>query len=110
MPGRKPRWPSVRCPRYPAAAAETGPAELGLSLDRAVDTAAMSVKLRTATLDGLVEGWLAEDLDAWTRKVPRRHFDPEGGSVYWLKRRAELDFDPLDISRYEELAAFEHFD
>ena len=70
----------------------------------------MSVRVSTDSLTALVDGWLAQDLDAWTRHVVRRHFDPEGGSIYWLKRRAELDFDPLAITHYEQLRQFGHFD
>ncbi|GAA3453670.1 hypothetical protein [Dactylosporangium matsuzakiense] len=57
----------------------------------------------------LTEAWLSEDLDAWTRRVVRRHFDPQTGSPYWLSRRPYLGFDPLDITRYAELAQFEPF-
>ncbi|RLL68648.1 arylcarboxylate reductase [Streptomyces sp. Z26] len=57
-----------------------------------------------------VERALDTDLDAWTRDVLRRHFDPESGSPYWLKQRPELGFDPLDITRYDELSAFGNFD
>ncbi|MGC4807695.1 hypothetical protein [Micromonospora sp. DT233] len=70
----------------------------------------MSVKASKEELQGLTDDWLARDLDAWTRHVLRRHFDPDGGSGYWLKRRAELDFDPLEITRYDELSAFGNFD
>ncbi|MEU9671486.1 arylcarboxylate reductase [Streptomyces bobili] len=49
------------------------------------------------------------DLDAWTRTVVRRHFDPVAGSPYWLGRAAQLDFDPRDITRYDELTAFGPF-
>lgn len=52
----------------------------------------------------LTDVWLAQDLDAWTRRIVLRHFDPERGSPYWLARAAQLPFDPRDISRYEELA------
>jgi len=58
----------------------------------------------------LTAAWLAQDLDEWTRRVLRRNFDPEHGSPYWLKRRAELDFDPLALTCYADLAAFGHFD
>ncbi|MEU2603405.1 arylcarboxylate reductase [Streptomyces albus] len=58
----------------------------------------------------LTDGWLAWDLDEWTRHVLRRQFDPETGSPYWLKRRTELDFDPLSLTGYDDLAAFGHFD
>ncbi|WP_225840200.1 arylcarboxylate reductase [Streptomyces sp. NK08204] len=54
----------------------------------------------------LIEEWLAQDIDEWTRRVVRRHFDAEHGSPYWLKRATELSFDPRDITRYEELSAF----
>lgn len=56
-----------------------------------------------------VDEWLQTDLDEWTRRVVRRHFDPDGGSPYWLKRAAGLDFDPRDITRYAELGAFGPF-
>jgi hypothetical protein len=57
----------------------------------------------------LVQRSLQADLDEWTRRVVRRHFHPETGSPYWLKRAAELDFDPRDITRYGELSAFGPF-
>lgn len=57
----------------------------------------------------LVDDWLQTDLDDWTRRVVRRHFDPDTGSPYWLKRVPELDFDPRDITRYAELSAFGPF-
>jgi len=57
----------------------------------------------------VVERWLATDIDAWTRRVIARHFDPESGSPYWLARAKDLDFDPRDISRYDELVAFGPF-
>jgi hypothetical protein len=49
------------------------------------------------------------DLDAWTRHVLRRNFDPIGGSPYWLARQAHLSFDPLDITWYDELTKFDAF-
>ncbi|MEU0130865.1 arylcarboxylate reductase [Streptomyces sp. NPDC006289] len=70
----------------------------------------MLVKMRMETLKALTDSWLAQDLDAWTRHVLRRHFDPDDGSAYWLKQRGELDFDPLEITRYDELSAFGNFD
>lgn len=70
----------------------------------------MSIRMSAEELQALTDGWLAQDLDSWTRHVLRRHFDPESGSIYWLKRRPELDFDPLELTRYEELSAFENFD
>ncbi|HXL91047.1 MAG TPA: hypothetical protein VN969_19050 [Streptosporangiaceae bacterium] len=53
--------------------------------------------------DEMIKRWLDKDLDAWTRRIIRRHFDPELGSPYWLRRRRSLDFDPRDITRYAEL-------
>ncbi|MCN9242443.1 arylcarboxylate reductase [Streptomyces sp. RY43-2] len=53
--------------------------------------------------DAQIEEWLATDLDHWCRRVVQRHFHPETGSPYWLRRAAELPFDPRDITRYEEL-------
>ncbi|WP_435241252.1 arylcarboxylate reductase [Streptomyces cucumeris] len=60
-------------------------------------------------LDALVSKWLDVDIDQWTRQVVRRTFDPDSGSPYWLGRAAGLGFDPLDITRYEELTAFGPF-
>ncbi|MCK9896185.1 hypothetical protein MXD60_16575 [Frankia sp. AgB32] len=57
----------------------------------------------------LTDDWLAQDIDAWTRRVVRRHFDPEDGSPYWLARAGELPFDPRDITRYDELVEFDAF-
>jgi hypothetical protein len=56
-----------------------------------------------------VRKWLDLDLDDWTRHVVRRHFDPRFGSPYWLRVTAGLSFDPRDITRYTELAAFGPF-
>ena len=50
--------------------------------------------------------WLDADLDAWTRRVLRRHFDPVSGSPYWLRWRPHLGFDPLDITEYRQLERF----
>ena len=60
--------------------------------------------------DTIAGAWLNTDIDEWTRRVVRRHFDPVTGSPYWLARRAELGFDPLDITRYTDLSEFGHFD
>jgi phenylacetate-coenzyme A ligase PaaK-like adenylate-forming protein len=54
----------------------------------------------------LIEQWLSEDIDQWTKRIVRRHFDPVTGSPYWLDRAAGLSFDPRDITRHEELSAF----
>ncbi|MFE3021596.1 arylcarboxylate reductase [Streptomyces sp. NPDC059256] len=59
--------------------------------------------------DALVEQWLDTDLDEWTRRVVRRHFDPVAGSPFWLGRARQLGFDPRDITRYDELGAFGPF-
>lgn len=72
-------------------------------------TAHIPVESRAAECDALVRGWLDTDLDAWTRRVVVRHFDPLTGSPYWLRRAAELDFDPRDLTRYGQLAAFGPF-
>jgi hypothetical protein len=57
----------------------------------------------------LIGTWLSEDIDQWTKRIVRRHFDPVTGSPYWLNRAAALSFDPRDITRYEELSAFGPF-
>ncbi|HEX4359155.1 MAG TPA: hypothetical protein VH141_16620 [Pseudonocardia sp.] len=57
----------------------------------------------------MIDSWLATDLDAWTRRVVARNFAPETGSPYWLARATELDFDPRDITRYDQLPAFGPF-
>ncbi|MFJ3493820.1 arylcarboxylate reductase [Streptomyces sp. NPDC086091] len=59
--------------------------------------------------DLLVAQWLDTDLDGWTRTIVRRTFHPGTGSPYWLSRRAHLDFDPYDITRYAQLTAFGPF-
>lgn len=64
---------------------------------------------RAEECDGLIKGWLETDLDEWTRHVVRRTFDPAAGAPYWLRRAAELDFDPLDITGYDQLTAFGPF-
>ncbi|KAA9166496.1 long-chain fatty acid--CoA ligase [Amycolatopsis acidicola] len=60
-------------------------------------------------MDALIAPLLQQDLDDWTRRVVARHFDPEGGSPYWLGRAAGLPFDPRDVTRYAELAEFGPF-
>ncbi|TCO59915.1 hypothetical protein [Actinocrispum wychmicini] len=57
----------------------------------------------------LTDHWLGIDLDAWTRHVVRRHFNPELGSPYWLKRATELPFDPLSVNTYDDLVKFGPF-
>ncbi|HEX4702146.1 MAG TPA: hypothetical protein VH352_08470 [Pseudonocardiaceae bacterium] len=64
---------------------------------------------RTRERVSLTDHWLSLDLDAWTRHVIARHFDPELGSGYWLRRAKELSFEPRDITRYDELVAFGPF-
>jgi hypothetical protein len=56
-----------------------------------------------------IDEWLAQDLDQWTQRIVRRHFDPDTGSPYWLKRANELSIDPLNITRYEQLSALGPF-
>lgn len=56
-----------------------------------------------------VERWLDIDIDAWTRRVVRRHFAPGTGSPYWLRAAAHLPFDPRDVTRHSELVAFGPF-
>ncbi|WP_103531635.1 arylcarboxylate reductase [Streptomyces sp. SM11] len=56
--------------------------------------------------DARIARWLDTDLDEWTRIVVRRHFAPVSGSPYWLGQAPRLDFDPRDITRYDQLGAF----
>lgn len=56
-----------------------------------------------------ISAWLSQDLDAWTRRIIGRHFDPEHGSPYWLRRAESLPFDPRDVTRYAELKEFGPF-
>ncbi|GAA0223727.1 arylcarboxylate reductase [Cryptosporangium japonicum] len=60
-------------------------------------------------VDALVDEALQTDLDEWTRHVVRRTFDPVTGSPYWLRRAAELSFDPRDVTTYDGLSAFGPF-
>lgn len=57
----------------------------------------------------MINEWLSVDLDQWTKRIVRWHFDPVTGSPYWLDRTARLSFDPRDITRHEELSAFGPF-
>lgn len=71
--------------------------------------AALSPTERGTECDALIDDWLGTDLDAWTRKVVARHFHPETGSPYWLRRAAGLGFDARDITRYDQLTTFGPF-
>ncbi|MFH8791473.1 hypothetical protein [Streptomyces sp. NPDC017941] len=54
---------------------------------------------------------LAVDLDAWTRRMMRWHFEPETGSPFWVGRRDRLGFDPLtDVDGFAALELFGLFD
>ncbi|GLW73259.1 phenazine antibiotic biosynthesis protein [Kitasatospora phosalacinea] len=45
--------------------------------------------------------------EEFLRAAMRWHFSPETGSPFWLKRAAELDFDPLtDINGWDDLDRF----
>ncbi|MFC1611685.1 phenazine biosynthesis protein [Myxococcota bacterium] len=49
----------------------------------------------------------SSDLDEWVRIVVHWHFHPDTGSPFWLRKTAELDFDPLsDIQTFADLARF----
>jgi len=62
-----------------------------------------------ADADARIARWLDTDLDQWCRAVLARHFHPTTGSPYWLRRARQLDFDPRDITRYDQLVAFGPF-
>ncbi|MEU7577096.1 hypothetical protein AB0B50_05760 [Streptomyces sp. NPDC041068] len=54
---------------------------------------------------------LGVDLDTWTRRMMRWHFEPETGSPFWVARREKLGFDPVkDIGGFADLARFGLFD
>ncbi|MEV7194653.1 hypothetical protein AB0N81_23010 [Streptomyces sp. NPDC093510] len=54
---------------------------------------------------------LGVDLDTWTRRMMRWHFDPETGSPFWAARREKLGFDPVqDIGGFADLTRFGLFD
>ncbi len=54
---------------------------------------------------------LAEDPDAWVRRMMRWHFSAETGSAFWLKRQHLLNFDPLtDVRGWRDLPRFGLFD
>jgi hypothetical protein len=57
----------------------------------------------------VVDTWLAQDLDAWVRRVLRRNFNPDTGAPYWLKRASDLGFDPLEIETFAGLVKFGPF-
>jgi phenylacetate-coenzyme A ligase PaaK-like adenylate-forming protein len=59
--------------------------------------------------DSAIEAALSADLDEWTRRILQRHFDPIGGSPYWLGRAGKLRFDRNAITRYDELVRFQPF-
>lgn len=47
------------------------------------------------------------ELDAHVREIVRWHFSPDTGSPYWLRKAAELGFDPLrDVQGFADLARF----
>ena len=47
------------------------------------------------------------ELDAHVRETVRWHFSPDTGSPYWLRKAAELGFDPLtEVRGFDDLARF----
>jgi phenylacetate-coenzyme A ligase PaaK-like adenylate-forming protein len=54
---------------------------------------------------------LRYDRDEWTRRMMRWHFSAETGSPFWLRRKADLPFDPIrDVTEYAALELFGYFD
>lgn len=54
---------------------------------------------------------LRHDPDEWVRRMMRWHFSAETGSPFWLRRKAELPFDPIrDVTEYAALELFGYFD
>jgi hypothetical protein len=48
-------------------------------------------------------------LDAQVEEVVRWHFDPENGTPFWLDFAKKLDFDPREVSTFEDLKKFPPF-
>ncbi len=47
------------------------------------------------------------ELDAHVREIVRWHFSPDTGSPYWLRKAADLSFDPLsEVRGFDDLARF----
>ncbi len=54
---------------------------------------------------------LGIDLDTWTRRMMRWHFDPRTASPFWAARRGSLGFDPVkDVDGFAALELFGLFD
>ena len=52
-----------------------------------------------------------ETLDAHVREIVQWHFDPEGGTPFWLEFQEKLDFDPRkDVQGFEDLRKFPLFE
>jgi phenylacetate-coenzyme A ligase PaaK-like adenylate-forming protein len=50
-------------------------------------------------------------LDDHVREIVRWHFDPEGGTPFWLEFASKLDFDPReDVKSFEDLRKFPSFE
>lgn len=49
-------------------------------------------------------------LDEWTREIVQWHFDPEGGTPFWLDYAEKLDWDPREqIQGFDDLKKFDLF-
>jgi phenylacetate-coenzyme A ligase PaaK-like adenylate-forming protein len=51
-----------------------------------------------------------KQLDEHVAAAVRLHFDPQGGSPYWIRKARELGIDALEIGSYKDLQAFGLFD
>jgi thienamycin biosynthesis protein ThnN len=53
----------------------------------------------------------SNDLNERVRRIVALHFDPKGGSPYWIERAAALDFDPRrEIVEFSALSRLGRFD
>lgn len=50
------------------------------------------------------------NLDNWVKEIMKWHFSEETGCDFWLERKKQLDFDPInDIKTYKDLEKFGTF-
>ncbi len=51
------------------------------------------------------------NMDKWIKEIMKWHFSDETGSEFWLSKKEDLDFDPIEnVKCYEDLNKFGFFD